>query len=49
MSAILGASFLTLCDAIGRVALPGQELPAGVVTAALGAPLLVWLVARQRA
>ena len=48
MSTLLGASFLTLCDAIGRVALSGHELPAGVVTAVIGAPLLVWLVARQR-
>ena len=48
MSAILGAAFLVLADGLGRVALPGRELPAGVVTAAIGAPLLLWLVLRQR-
>jgi ABC-type Fe3+-siderophore transport system permease subunit len=48
MSALFGAAFLSLCDAIARVILPGRDLPVGVVTAALGAPLIVWLVTRGR-
>lgn len=47
-SVVVGAAFLALCDASARVLLPGRELPVGVVTAALGAPLLVSLVARGR-
>jgi ABC-type Fe3+-siderophore transport system permease subunit len=43
-----GATFLVLCDALARVLLPGRELPVGVVTAALGAPTLVFLVSRPR-
>ena len=44
----VGAAFLALCDAAARSMLPGRELPVGLVTAALGAPLLVYLVARER-
>ncbi|RYZ40679.1 MAG: iron ABC transporter permease, partial [Myxococcaceae bacterium] len=47
-SVLVGAAFLALCDASARVILPGRELPVGVVTAALGTPLLVYLVARGR-
>ena len=43
-----GAAFLVTCDALARVVLPGRELPVGVVTAALGAPALVFLVSRAR-
>jgi ABC-type Fe3+-siderophore transport system permease subunit len=48
LSFIGGAGFLALCDALARVALPGRELPVGVLTAALGAPALVFLVSRAR-
>jgi len=46
-SILVGAAFLVGCDAIARLAWPGHELPVGVVTAALGAPALVWLIARR--
>jgi ABC-type Fe3+-siderophore transport system permease subunit len=48
LSFIGGAAFLVLCDAVARIALPGRELPVGVITAALGAPALVFLVSRSR-
>jgi iron complex transport system permease protein len=48
MSAVAGAAFLAACDTAARTVWPGRELPVGVLTAGLGAPLLVWLVARQR-
>lgn len=48
LSFIGGAAFLVVCDALARVALPGRELPVGVITAALGAPALVFLVSRSR-
>lgn len=49
VSAAVGAAFLPLCDAVGRVVLPNRELPVGVVTSALGAAALVWLLARRQA
>ena len=48
MSIVTGAGFLAACDTVSRLAWPGRELPVGVVTSAIGAPLLVWLVVRQR-
>jgi len=47
-STILGAAFLVASDTAARTALPGRELPVGVLTAALGAPTMVWIVARRR-
>lgn len=48
MSAIVGAAFLVACDTLARTVLPGRELPVGVLTAGIGAPVLIWLVARRR-
>lgn len=47
-SFVAGAAFLVACDTVARLALPGRELPVGVITAMLGAPTLVFLVARRR-
>lgn len=47
-STVAGGAFLVVCDTLARAVWPGRELPVGVVTSALGAPALVWLVARQR-
>ena len=46
-SALFGAAFLMLCDAIARVVLSPVELPVGVVTAVLGAPFFLWLLIRK--
>lgn len=46
-SALLGAALLIGADALGRVAAPPAELPAGVVAALLGAPVLI-VLARMR-
>lgn len=46
--AVAAPVLLLLADVVGRVVLRPGELPAGVVTAALGAPVLVALVRRQR-
>lgn len=48
MSLVVGAAFLTVCDTVARLVIPGREIPVGVITSAIGAPLLVWLVARRR-
>lgn len=45
-SALLGALFLLWADALARVIMPPQELPIGVITAAVGAPFLLILVRR---
>jgi iron complex transport system permease protein len=48
LSLVGGAGFLVACDTLARSLVPGRELPVGVVTAALGAPGLVLLLARAR-
>lgn len=43
-SALAGAIVLLGADVIARLALVSAELPIGVVTATLGAPLFIWLL-----
>ncbi|MFI5528193.1 FecCD family ABC transporter permease [Kitasatospora sp. NPDC051853] len=47
LSALTGAVLLTAVDTAARTALDAQELPIGVVTALLGAPVLLYLLDRQ--
>jgi iron complex transport system permease protein len=48
-SALMGATAVVLCDSLARVLAKPTELPAGVVTAVLGAPVFIaLLVARAR-
>jgi iron complex transport system permease protein len=42
-----GAALLVLADAAARTVIAPAELPAGVVTAALGVPVFLWLLVRQ--
>ncbi|RGE19858.1 iron ABC transporter permease [Leucobacter sp. wl10] len=46
-SAVLGPTLVLVADVIGRVVTPG-ELPVGVVTAFIGAPVLVVLLYRRK-
>lgn len=46
-STLLGASFLVLADTLARTIISPTSLPVGVVTAALGAPFFVLLLARR--
>jgi len=46
-STLLGASFLVLADTAARTVISPSTLPVGVVTAALGAPFFVLLLARR--
>lgn len=46
-SALLGASLLLLADTAARTVVAPSELPAGVVTALVGAPFFLWLMRRQ--
>ncbi|ANS67551.1 transport system permease protein [Streptomyces lincolnensis] len=49
LSALLGAALLMGADVAGRVVRPPAEVPAGVMTALVGVPVLVVLVRRRGA
>jgi iron complex transport system permease protein len=50
VSALLGAALLIVADVIARTAAAPAEIPLGVMTAAAGAPFMLWLlVSRRRA
>ncbi|HEX7507583.1 MAG TPA: iron ABC transporter permease [Polyangia bacterium] len=46
-AALLGGTFLVLCDLIARVFPSRTELPLGVVTGIIGAPVFLYLLARS--
>lgn len=48
-SALAGAIFLMLADAIARTVVAPVELPLGVVTAFVGVPFFLWLLRRRTA
>ncbi|PKH26509.1 vitamin B12 ABC transporter permease BtuC [Enterobacterales bacterium CwR94] len=45
--ALAGAAVLLAADIISRLALSAAELPIGVVTATLGAPVFIWLLVNR--
>lgn len=47
VSFVVGAALTVVADVIARTAFGGVELPVGIVTAVLGAPYLLYLVARH--
>ncbi|MEN0067873.1 MAG: iron ABC transporter permease [Myxococcota bacterium] len=47
LSAVAGAGFLVACDTVARTAFPEVVVPVGVITSAIGAPLLMGLVLRK--
>ncbi len=47
-SAMLGAAFLLLADAVSRVVVAPAELPIGIVTAFVGGPFFLWILLRKR-
>lgn len=46
--ALGGAGVLLFADVVARVALFSAELPIGVVTSSLGAPVFIWMLLRPR-
>ncbi len=46
--ALLGASLLLIADVISRVIISPAELPIGIITAVLGAPVFLWILLRRR-
>lgn len=47
-SFLFGGALLAACDALGRWAAAPLEVPVGALTAVLGGPLFLWLLARRR-
>ena len=48
VSALVGASFLVWADTAARTVFEPRELPVGILTAFLGAPVFAWLLFRSR-
>ena len=47
-SAVIGATLLGAADLVAQFAIPGLQLPVGVVTGALGAVFLLWLLSTSK-
>ncbi|WP_299844867.1 iron ABC transporter permease [uncultured Roseovarius sp.] len=47
-AALLGGALLIWADVVARVVIAPAELPIGVVTAILGAPVFLWILLRRR-
>ncbi len=47
-SAIVGAAFLMICDALSRVVMGSGEAPVGIITALSGAPFFIFLLRRKK-
>lgn len=46
-SALLGAILMEVIDITARVIVPPAELPIGIITAVVGAPVFLWILLRQ--
>lgn len=46
-SAVSGALLLVIADLIARTSINGGELPLGVVTTTIGAPIFIWMLIRN--
>ena len=47
-SALMGASFLVICDSAARVIMSPTELPVGVITAICGGPFFLYLMRKKK-
>ena len=47
-SALLGASFVILCDLFGRVLFAPFELPAGIIMSFIGGPFFLYLLLKKK-
>ncbi|OEU96229.1 iron ABC transporter permease [Streptomyces oceani] len=47
LSALAGAFLLVVADTLARSLVDGQEIPIGVLTAVVGAPVFAWLLRRE--
>lgn len=44
---LAGGGLVLASDAVGKVVIPGTEIPAGIIVALLGAPYFVWLLMKS--
>jgi iron complex transport system permease protein len=47
-SALLGAVTMEVIDVVARVIIPPAELPIGIITAVIGAPVFLWILLRDK-
>ncbi|MEW6619130.1 MAG: iron chelate uptake ABC transporter family permease subunit [bacterium] len=47
-SALGGGIFLVFCDTLARTVVQPQEMPIGIITAAIGAPYFIYLLRRRK-
>ncbi|WP_165311168.1 vitamin B12 ABC transporter permease BtuC [Vibrio ziniensis] len=47
LSALCGALLMVLADMVARLALDSAELPLGVVTTTIGAPIFIWMLVKN--
>lgn len=47
-SALLGAVAMEVVDVVARVVIPPAELPIGIITAVVGAPVFLWILLRDQ-
>lgn len=47
-SALLGALSMEVVDIVARLVIPPAELPIGIITAVVGAPVFLWILLRDR-
>jgi iron complex transport system permease protein len=47
-SIILGALFVLVSDTIARLVISPAEIPVGIVTSFIGAPIFIWLILRKK-
>jgi iron complex transport system permease protein len=48
LSALLGGLLVVIADMLGRVIMPPAEIPAGIITALIGAPYFLYLLIRRK-
>lgn len=48
VSALMGALLVTVADMLGRIILPPVEIPAGLITALIGAPYFIYLLVNRK-
>ncbi|MDQ6736915.1 MAG: iron ABC transporter permease [Gemmatimonadota bacterium] len=47
-SALLGAVMMSVVDVVARLLIPPADLPVGIITAVVGAPVFLWILLRQQ-
>lgn len=47
-SALLGATLMEVVDVVARVVIAPAELPIGIITAVIGAPVFLWILLREQ-